>query len=122
MNRENFTREKKKIFFYCVVYGLLCEAISLFILGFDMGVPIGLVGGIFATTINLMLLEKVVDYTITGNKTAITFLLQLGRFLIYGILGYGCYLISTVSVVAYGVGVLGLVVAVVITYCKGGGK
>lgn len=122
MIRENFTKDKKRIFTYCVVYGLLCEAISLFILGFNIGVPIGLIGGIFATTVNLMLLEKVVDHTITGNKTAITFLLQLGRFLIYGVLGYGCYLISTVSLIAYGVGVLGLVAAVMITYCKGGGK
>lgn len=122
MNRKNFAKEKKKIFFYCVAYGLLCEAVSLFVLGLDTRFAVGIICGILATTINLMLLEKVVDNTITGNKAAITFLLQLGRFLIYGTLGYGCYLISTVSLIAYGVGVMGLVVALVITYCKGGGN
>ncbi len=35
MNREKFTREKWKIFFYMVVYSLLCEAFSLFVFGFD---------------------------------------------------------------------------------------
>ncbi|MGF6376351.1 uncharacterized membrane protein YjjP (DUF1212 family) [Clostridiales Family XIII bacterium PM5-7] len=113
---------KKRIFFYSVAYGLLCEGISLFFFGFNIDVPIGLIGGIAATTINFILLEKVIDGAITGNKRTFAFLFQLGRILIYGSLAYGCYMLSVRSLIAYGISVLGLVVAIMITYGKEGGE
>ena len=61
MNRENFTQQKKKIFFCMVVYGLLCEVFSLFILGFRGEFTIGLILGMGAAAINLVILETVVD-------------------------------------------------------------
>lgn len=120
MNREKFTREKWKIFFYMVVYGLLCEAFSLFVLGFDWRFTIGLIMGICAVTVNLIALEKVIDYAIDGKQIWLAFLLHIGRFLLFGVAGYLCYRIDVVALAAYGIGVLGLTAASVITYVKEG--
>lgn len=120
MNREKFTREKWKIFFYMVVYGLLCEAFSLFVFGLDWRFTVGLILGINAVTVNLIALEKVVDCAIDGKQIWLAFLLHMGRFLLFGAAGYLCYCISMTALAAYGIGVLGLTVASVITYVKEG--
>ena len=120
MNREKFTREKWKIFFYMVVYSLICEAFSLFVFGFDWRFTFGLIMGICAVTVNLTALEKVVDCAIDGKQIWLAFLLHMGRFLLFGVTGYLCYRIDIIALAAYGIGVLGLTVASVITYVKEG--
>ena len=118
MNRENFKKEKKIIFFYCVLYSLICEVISLFVLGFNMGFLIGIWSGSLGAVVNLYLLELVVDTAIINKNMTLAFLIQVGRLLIYGAVGFGCYLISLPALVAYAIGVLGIVLATVITYGK----
>lgn len=120
MSREKFTREKWKIFFYMVVYGLICEAFSLFVLGLDWRFTLGLIIGIGAVTVNLIVLEKVVDFAIDGKQIWLAFLLHMGRFLLFGMTGYLCYRIGTIALTAYAIGVLGLTAASVIAYVKEG--
>lgn len=120
MNREKFTIEKKKIFFCAVVYGLLCEAFSLFIFGFDWRFTIGLIMGIGAVIVNLITLERVVDCAIERRRIWLAFLLHMGRFLLFGAAGYVCYKIGLLALAAYGIGIISLTVASVITYVKEG--
>ena len=118
MNRENFTQQKKKVFFCMVVYSLLCEVFSLFILGFRGEFTIGLILGAGAAAINLVILEKVVDLIIEKRKMSLAFLLHLGRFFLFGLLAVLSFMISILSVIAYAIGVLGLVAGSVITFGK----
>lgn len=120
MNRGKFAKEKWKIFFYMVVYGLLCEAFSLFVLGWNWRFTLGLIIGIGAVTVNLIVLEKVVDFAIDGKQIWLAFLLHMGRFFLFGLTGYLCYRIDSIALVAYAIGVLGLTAASVITYVKEG--
>ena len=109
MNRENFTQQKKKIFFCMVVYGLLCEVFSLFILGFRGEFTIGLILGMGAAAINLVILETVVDLIIKKRNT---------WFFLFGLLAVVSLKISFISVVAYAIGVLGIVVGSLVTFVK----
>ena len=118
MNRENFTQQKKKIFFCMVVYGLLCEVFSLFILGFRGEFTIGLILGMGAAAINLVILETVVDLIIKKRNTWLAFLIHLGRFFLFGLLAVVSLKISFISVVAYAIGVLGRVVGSLVTFVK----
>lgn len=120
MNREKFAIEKRKIFFFMVVYGLLCEAFSLFILGFNWRFTVGLATGIGIMAVNFIVLEKVVDFIIGRKQIVLAFLLHLGRFLLFGISAYLSYKLSVIALIAYGIGVLGLTAASVITYVKEG--
>ncbi len=43
-----------------------------------------------------------------------------GEVLLFGVTGYLCYRIDIIALAAYGIGVLGLTVASVITYVKEG--
>lgn len=116
MNGEKFTVEKRKLFFLMAVYGLVCEAFSLFILGLDRGFSTGIILGIGAAAINFVVLEKVIDIVIYRKKTFLAFPLHLGRFLLYGVLGYVSYRTGTTGLIAYGVGIISLPVAAGITY------
>ena len=119
MNRENFTQQKKKIFFCMVVYSLLCEVFSLFILGFKGEFTMGLILGTAAAAINLAVLEKVVDL-ILDKKTRAAFLLHLGRFFLFGLLAVASLKIGFLAVIAYSAGVLGLVAGSVFTFVREG--
>lgn len=114
MNREKLEFGKKTIFFFIVVYGLLCEVFSLFILGFDGGFLAGLVLGMGAVCINLIGLEKVIDFIIKREKIILAFPIYLGRLLLYGLLGFLAYRISLIAVIAYALGVVGLPAAAVL--------
>ena len=116
MNREKFTVEKRKLFFLMAVYGLVCEVFSLFVLGFDRGFLAGIILGIGAVTINFIVLEKVMDIVIYREKTFLAFPLHLGRFFLYGALGYISFRIGVTGLIAYGVGMIALPAAAVITY------
>lgn len=118
MNRENFKGQKRFIIFCCVAYSLICEVISLFVLGLNVGFLTGIITGTIAVIINFILLEGVVDLAIYRNNISIAFLLNLGRLLLYGILGYGCFLFDVKALIAYGIGVLGINAGAVICFRK----
>lgn len=116
MSRKIFTREKLKILFYIVIYDILCKALSLVVLGLDWGFSIGLALGTITVMVNFIILEKVVDCALDRHKLLLAFLLHLGRFLLFGLAGYFSCTISITALIAYGIGILGLVMSIVFVY------
>lgn len=118
MNRENFKKQRAKIILCCVAYSLFCEVISLFVLGLDFVFITGLTTGTVAVIINLILLEGVVNLAVYRHNIGIAFLLHLGRLLLYGLLGYSCFLLGINGLIAYGIGVLGINIGALICFRK----
>lgn len=111
-------KEKQKILFYMIVYDLICEAVSLLVLGFDGRFLLGLMIGTGITAVNLAALEKVVDCVIERKHTQSAVLLHLGRFLLFGLAGFCAYLIGITALVAYGTGTTGLAFAAAAYYLR----
>lgn len=102
------TKEKLNILFCIAIYGLLCQGISVFVIGFESAFTAGLLLGILTVLMNLSGLEKVIGCFVERRRVRLAFLIHLGRFLLFGAAGYLCFRISMTALAAYGFGVLSL--------------
>lgn len=102
-----------------VLYAALCEAVSVMILGFDRYFLIGLLIGTAVTLLNFRILVTTVGQYMKNSRVRTTalYVIRLAIFFIAGIL---CMRISTNSIIAYGIMIVGVVPAAVFGMLKGG--
>lgn len=122
MRDENFSKDKKRIIRYCIGNAVICQVISLIILGPQIDFFIGITLGTLITIINFNILEKVIYVATTANKLWVVTPFQCLRYLLYGAAAYFCVGFSKYAAIAYAIGVLGLVFAMLINCRKGGSK
>lgn len=116
MKNVEFTENKHKIWIYCGIYAAVCEVISLIIIGLRWDFAIGLLAGTITVLVNFSLLEKLTDTIIFDKKALTAFLLQLGRYLLFGLIAFICVKISLCAGLAYAIGILSISLAIVIKY------
>ncbi len=96
-------KNKGKAFKLYMAFTVAAEVISIAVLGIDLRFSAGLLAGAAAFTVNLVLLEKVVYGLTAGKNKFNAFLIQLGRFLVFGAAGGLCALFGVNAVIALGV-------------------
>lgn len=113
-------KNKRKVVKLYFMFTIAAEILSLPFLGFNPGFAGGLLAGAAAFTVNLALLERVV-YGLTAGKNKITaFLIQLGRFLVFGAAGILCAFFGVNAVIALGVSAVTFTAGIVTAALKGG--
>lgn len=122
MKDVEFTENKHKIWMYCGMYTLVCEIISIVFVGFRWDFAAGILAGTVTVLVNFTLLEKFANKVLFDKKTLTAFLLQLGRYLLFGLVAYACIRISLTAGLAYSIGILGITVGILIKYGIGGHK
>lgn len=120
MKREIFKRTKKNIIFYETAFGLLCEAVSLLVIGFDGAFACGIALGIITITVNLILLENVIDIFICSKKTWLAFPVHTGRLLLFAASAVLCLYIDLTALIGYAAGIICFAAGVGTVYIKEG--
>ncbi|MEF9922108.1 MAG: hypothetical protein RR313_07105 [Anaerovoracaceae bacterium] len=120
MNNHNTVKDKKEIIAIYVIIAVICETVSLFIIGPRSDFAIGLIAGTVTMIINYNILGKVIDIMLSGSNITIAFLLQMGRYLLFGGVAFIVVKISTYAVIAYAIGILILSLVFLVKYGKGG--
>ena len=106
-------KNKRKVVKLYFVFTIAAEILSLPFLGFDPGFVAGLFTGAAAFTVNLALLEA-------GKNKFTAFLIQLGRFLVFGAAGVTCAAFGVNAVIALGVSAITFTAGIVTAALKGG--
>lgn len=92
-----------------IIIVLICEAVSLFFIGFDIKFTLGLVAGTVITAINMNILYAFVKIAVNNNWGIIFNLLgYVIRMIIYGLALYFSIIISSVSAIGMIIGFLGI--------------
>lgn len=120
MNNHNTVKEKKEIIAIYVIIAVICETVSLFIIGPRGDFAIGLIAGTVTMIINYNILGKVIDMMLSGSNITIAFLLQMGRYLLFGGVAFIVVKISIYATIAYAIGILILSLVFLVKYGKGG--
>ncbi|NLD10635.1 MAG: hypothetical protein GX671_02595 [Clostridiales bacterium] len=118
MDEDRYLQLRKEIFIICSIYAAVCEVVSLFILGFDKGFLMGLIAGVAIMLVNLELLKRIVVLYINTKRLGLVVVLYLLRLCIYAGAAYLCYMVSIHGLLAYAIGVFGIVIGALISYKK----
>lgn len=106
-----------------IAFNIVCEIISLFIIGFNREFLTGLAAGTAAVIINYNLLEIVVGSIICENRTKLKIftgiLLEILRLLIFAGTILFCVKAGMKAVIAYAVSILGFAPLALFTFAKG---
>ena len=113
MNTNQEWKISKAVWLTVILYAGICECISLAVLGRDPGFFIGLAIGTVVLMINFRILGSAVRTYFTGGISFAGFLYVL-RLAIYFAGGVACAMISTHSIIAYGIAVLGIIPGVAV--------
>lgn len=110
-------KEKKIIGIYLAVVAILVAG-AIFLFEAKLELFIGAICGAIVVMLNLWMLKKVMDILLKRPTLALA--LNLGRFIVYGLLIYTCYKYSVTAVIGLTLGVVGLPLAMIVFYSKGG--
>ena len=92
-----------------IIIVLICEAVSLFFIGFDIKFALGLIAGTVITVINMNILYAFVKIAVNNNWGIIFNLLgYVIRMTIYGLALYLSIKISNASAIGIAIGFLGI--------------
>ncbi|HKM28731.1 MAG TPA: hypothetical protein VJY37_03515 [Anaerovoracaceae bacterium] len=122
MKNVEFSKNKHKIWIYCGIYAVVCEVISLIFLGFRYDFAVGILAGTLTVLVNFTLLERFTTTFLVDKKALTAFLLQLGRYLLFGLVAILCIKINLLAGLGYSIGILGITIGIVIEYGIGGSK
>lgn len=113
-------KNKGKVVKLYMAFTALAEPPSIAVIGADAGFAAGLIAGALAFTVNLALLEKVV-YSLTAGKNKFNaFLVQIGRFLVFGAAGAVCALLGVSAVIALGISAIAFGAGLITAALRGG--
>lgn len=113
--------KNKTVLVVHALYILAAGGISTLVCGFDIGILMGLFAGFLISAVNYMLLTIIVG-TLLGRANILAVQLFLFRYLLYLITAYICMKMGSNTIIMYGVGIIGLSLAIFITYGIGGMK
>lgn len=118
MDKQKFLLVKKNVFISSLIYSVVCEVVSVFIIGFDGRFLGGLAMGFIAMTINLELLGRVVDFYLKTKRLGLAILLYIARLAIYAAVAVVCYKMSMNALFAFALGVFGIVIGALVSIKK----
>ena len=122
MDKTKFAFMKKRIFIIGLVYCVICEVVSAFIIGFDGRFLMGLSMGFVSMIINLELLGKVVGFYMKTKRLGLAIILYIARLALYAAVALICYKLSMHALLAFAVGVFGIVIGALVSIKKEGAK
>lgn len=87
---DDIRKLKKQIFLYGSLVALVCELISFFILGWDLGFLTGLLVGLAAAIINFNILAFTLDRMLKNGNQGTSALGFIVRMILYCVVFYFC--------------------------------
>lgn len=118
MNDNDFRYYKYRIIAGCIFFSFICALVSLLFVRNDLSFIAGIVIGTITLSVNLLLLELVVAVMSGRNRITTGIVIQVVRFMIFGITAFAAYKISTLAVIGYAVSVLGLPISSSIIFLR----
>lgn len=117
---------QKHVIYSIVTFNIICEIISLFIIGFNREFFIGIVSGTTTMIVNYILLGVVVDCILYGHKKILKIyagvLIYGIRLIIFALSAYLAVKSGMKSIIAYAISVLSFALFASIMYVKEGKK
>lgn len=113
--------KNKAVIVIHAIYTLVAAVISILFFGLDGQILMGLAAGFAVAVVNYVLLALTVG-RLLGRANFLAVQLFLFRYLLYLIAAYICMRTGNTAVIMYGVGIIGLSLAIFITYGIGGMK
>ena len=97
----------KTVYLAIILFASICEGVSVAVIGWNPEFLVGIVIGTAAVLINFRILGNVATSYFANrlNKAAALYVLSLAIYFAAGIV---CYRISTLSITAFGIGVIGV--------------
>ena len=97
----------KTVYLAVILFTAICEGVSVAVIGWNPEFLVGIVIGTAAVLINFRILGNVATSYFANrlNKAAALYVLSLAIYFAAGIV---CYRISTLSITAFGIGVIGV--------------
>ncbi len=121
MNDEEKSIEKH-IFISILIFNLICEIVSIFVIGFSKSFLTGILIGTVTMIINYILLGVVIDCILCRHKTLIKvyagMLIYGIRLIIFTVTAYLCVKSGIEGIIAYAISVISLVLFASILYVK----
>ena len=118
MDKQSFKLMKKNVFIGGLIFSAVCEVVSVVIIGFDGKFLGGLAMGFITMIINLELLGRLVDFYVRTKKIGLAILLYIARLAIYAAVAVVCYMLSMYALLAFAIGVFGIVVGALVSMKK----
>lgn len=113
--------KNKAVIVIHAIYTLVAAVISILFFGLDGQILMGLSVGFAASAVNYVLLALAVG-RLLGRANFLAVQLFLFRYLLYLVAAYICMRTGNTAIIMYGVGIIGLSLAIFITYGIGGMK
>lgn len=121
--RNGKKRERTCITAGVITFNIVCEIVSLFIIGFDRAFLTGIVVGTAAVVINYNLLEIVVGSIVCENRTKLKIctgiLIEVLRLIIFAVTIYVSVNTGMKAVIAYAVSILSFTPFAIFAFAKG---
>ena len=122
MDMTQFRTIEKKVAATCVLFSVICAVIFSMVKEVSSAFFMGITLGTVLMLLNFHLLGIVVSRYFDRSGMGIPVMLYVLRLLIYAAGAVFCFRTGMTCLLAYALGVLGLVVGALLNFGKGGGK